>query len=209
MIINNITNNNIYNYLTEKDINIIDKNINKYISFFCGVIKFIKGMYGKVILYNQKYYFISEIIGNIEIIIINNNNYNDIKIYTKYPTKNWYIKYNNYVNIDYIFSINVKRIWYNNKTIEYNYNYNYKLIKIGNISKKIFIMYNYYIYYNSINNFTLLYYYNNYFLFILKKTQFRYIYFDIIKVNLNNIIINLLFFVYIIYKLIIYIYDYI
>ena len=201
-----ITKDNISNYLTDQDINIIDKNINKkiYFSGLNGLIKDNKYKKDKKdkkdkkckIIYSQKYYFISILYinhyYNNKIILINNNNFNDIKIFIEYTNKDW--DYFNIIkNIDIIFySYNNKKIIkYKYKTIEYNYKYNYKLIQIGTKVKKIFLNY-YYIYYN---NYTSLYYYNNYFLFILKTYKNRH--YTEIKSNLNNNINNLLFFVYI------------
>jgi len=196
-----ITKDNISNYLTDHDINIIDTNINKKM-YFIGLNELIKDNKDNncKIIYNHKYYFISYNYNNYNdtIIIINNDNYNDIKIYIKYINTGWDI-FNIIKNIDinfYCYYINRKIINYNkNKIIEYNYNYNYKLIKIDTKIKKIFLNY-YYIYYNCnnyYNNYTSLYYYNNYFLFILKIYKNRY--YIKIKSNLNNNINNLLFFV--------------
>jgi len=194
-----ITKDNISNYLTNQDINIIDKNINKKM-YFNGLNELIKdNKYNKdkkdkkcKIIYNQKYYFISynDHNYNDKIIIINNDNYNDIKIYIKYINTGWDY-FNISKNIDIIFYCytNTKIIKYKYKTIQYNYKYNYKLIQIGTKIKKIFLNY-YYIYYN---NYTSLYYYNNYLLLILKPYKNRH--YTEIKSNLNNIIYNLLFFV--------------
>jgi len=202
-----ITKDNISNYLTDHDINIIDININKKM-LFCGLNIFIFNKFGEFLLCNKKYYYITYNNGCCyKIIIINNNNYNDIKIYIQY--KNYdkicyyiiknisivYIYQNNNINIDYN---------YTNKSIEYylNYNNNYKLIEIGTKTKKIFLDYKinyYYIYYSSdYYNYYSLYYYYNYFLFIMKICKYKFnIKRNIIhKLNLNNII-NLLFFVYI------------
>ena len=201
-----ITKDNISNYLTDQDINIIDKNINKkiYFSGLNGLIKDNKYKKDKKdkkdkkckIIYSQKYYFISILYinhyYNNQIILINNNNFNDIIIYIKYINKDWYC-FNIIKNIDIFFYCynNRKIIDCKNKIIEYNYNY--KLIQMCTKAKKIFLNY-YYIYYNY-NNYYALYYSNNYFLFILKISKYRnYIR---IKYNLNNNINNLLFFVYI------------
>jgi len=187
-----ITKDNISNYLTDQDINIIDKNINKCY-YFEGLNILTKDKKCKII-YNQKYYFISYINTWYRdiIYIINNNNFNDITIYIKYKNTDKYNiinKHNLKISVVYLFSINKKTISYNNKTISYYYNNNYKCIIIGNKVKKIFLNY-YYIYYY---NYTSLYYYNNYFLFILKISKYK-IYLRI-NSNLNNNINNLLFFV--------------
>jgi len=197
-----ITNDNISNYLTDQDINIIDNYINKKI-YFMGLntlikykkdkkFKKIKNHFKKfIMIYNHKYYFISynDNIYNDIIIIINNNNYNDIKIYIKYKSKDKYSIINNDISVFYFFYTNKKIIIYKYKFIEYYFNFNYKLIEIGTKVKKIFLNY-YYIYYK---NYSSLYYYNNYFLFILKTYKNRN--YTRIKSNLNNIIYNLLFFV--------------
>jgi len=193
-----ITKDNISNYFTDQDINIIDKNINKK-KYFTGLNELIKDKDNKYkkckIIYNHKYYFISILYinhhyYNNQIILINNNNFNDIKIYIKYINTGWDY-FNISKNIDIIFYsyTNTKIIEYKYKTIQYNYKYNYTLIQIGTKIKKIYLNY-YYIYYN---NYTSLYYYNNYFLFILKKYKNRH--YTEVKSNLNNIIYNLLFFV--------------
>ena len=188
-----ITKDNISNYLTDQDINIIDKNINKCY-YFRGLNELIKDTNNKII-YNHKYYFISYINNWVSdlIYIINNNNYNDINIYIKYNNKDKYNiinKHNLQISVLYLFRYNKKTISYNNKNISYFYNNNYKIIKMDNKVKKIFL--NYYIYYN---NYSSLYYYNNYFLFILKTSKYKN--YLRIKSNLNNNINNLLFFVYI------------
>ena len=83
-----ITKDNISNYLTDKYINIIDKNI----ICFSGLNGIFKNKKNKII-YNHKYYFIlKSCIYNTyytNTIININNNYNDIKIYTKYNGKEW------------------------------------------------------------------------------------------------------------------------
>jgi len=192
-----ITKDNISNYLTNQDINIIDKNINKRM-LFSGLNELIKDIKDNKdnnckIIYNHKYYFISILYIYYhcynKIIIINKNNFNDIKIYIKFD-KDWGY-FNMIKNIDVYFYCytNTKIINYYYKTIAYYTNY--KIIKIGTKVKKIFLNY-YYIYYK---NYSSLYYYNNYLLLILKTYKYRnYIR---IKSNLNNIIYNLLFFVYI------------
>jgi len=189
-----ITKDNISNYLTEQDINIIDKNIKNEILFF-SLNELIKDTKCKII-YNYKYYFISYNDHRYnDIIIIINNNLNDSIIYFKYKNKDKYSiinKHNLIIFVVYLFSDNKKEINYNNKTITYYYNNNYKLIKIGTKVKKIFLNY-YYIYYG---NYSSLYYYNNYFLLILKTYKYRF--YIRIKSNLNNSINNLFFFVYII-----------
>jgi hypothetical protein len=137
-----ITKDNISNYLTDQDINIIDKNINKKI-YFSGLNGLIKDKTWKKckIIYNQKYYFISYNDHNYydKIILINNNNFNDIKIFIEYKNKDW--DYFNIIkNIDIYFYCytNTKIIEYKYKTIAYYYKYNYKLIEIGTKVKKIF-----------------------------------------------------------------------
>ena len=200
-----ITKDNISNYLTEKDINIIDKNINKKM-YFSGLNELIKyKKYKKCkkykkskkckIIYNQKYYFISynDHNYNDKIILINNNNFNDIKIFIDYKNKDWdYFNIIKNIDITFYSYTNTKIIKYNYKTIEYNYEYNYKLIKIGIKVKKIFL--NYYYIYNNFNNYSLYYYYYcNNFLFILKIFEYRN--YTRIKYNLNIIIYNLLLFV--------------
>ena len=187
-----ITKDNISNYLTDQDINIIDKNINKCY-YFRGLNELIKDTNNKII-YNHKYYFISYINNWVSdlIYIINNNNYNDINIYIKY--KNKYLNYFNIIkNIDIFFycNTNKKIINYKYKIIEYYYNCNCKIIRIGTKVKKIFLKY-YYIYYSNYSPYYY-YYYNNYLLFILKISKYRN--YTRIKYNLNNIIYNLLFFV--------------
>jgi len=200
-----ITKDNITKYLTDQDINIIDININKKI-YFSGLNELIKDIKDNKdnkdnkdkntkIIYNHKYYFISILYINHYyndiIIIINNNNFNDIKIFIEYKNKGWnYINIIKNIDIFFYSYSNTKFIKYKYKTIEYNYKYNYKLIKIGTKVKKIFLNY-YCIYYN---NYSSYYYYNNYLLFILKTYKNRH-YIEI-KSNLNNIIYNLLFFVY-------------
>jgi len=193
-----ITKDDIYNYLTDQDLNKIDKNIKSKLYFY-NLKESLNKSDAKLILYNQKYFYISYgfWFNYIKIIIINNNNYNDIKIYIKYPNNDrvfYDMMYN--ISVEHDFSINKKRIDYNNTIIDYYLNNNYKFIKKGHINKKILLKYKmnyyYYIYYY---NHTSLYYFNKYFVFILKKCRFRYI--IIKKFNLNNIIINLLFFVYI------------
>ena len=108
-----ITKDNISNYLTDQDINIIDKNINKCY-YFRGLNELIKDTNNKII-YNHKYYFISYINNwsSYIIYIINNNNFNDINIYIKYKNKDW-----NYFNI--IKNINIIFYFYTNaKIIEF------------------------------------------------------------------------------------------